>query len=171
LSSTLFAPKSIIERHKLHKKHTWNKTMKPHARHKARALALQAIFQWQFTTTRVCDIKAQYLAELNPKKVDAEYFSDLLQGTIENAPVIDETMSPFLDRKIEGLDQTELAILRISIYELMYRPDIPYKVIINEALELAKKFGSIEGYKYINGVLDKIAHSSKISTIRQTPKT
>ncbi|EKE01961.1 MAG: transcriptional terminator NusB [uncultured bacterium] len=141
--------------------------MKSHARHKARSLALQAIFQWQFTTSSIDDIAVQYLAELNPKKVDAEYLNDLLRGTTKNIEAIDEVMTPFLDRKLKELNQVERAVLRLAIYELMYRPDVPYKVIINEALELAKKFGSIEGYKYVNGVLDKIAHSAQIKNMRQ----
>jgi N utilization substance protein B len=141
--------------------------MKTYARHKARSLVLQAIFQWQFAANSVSDIHAQYLAELNPKKVDAKYFKDLLYGTVKNVEAIDEVMTPFLDRKIKELNQVERAVLRLAIYELMYRPDVPYKVIINEALELAKKFGSIEGYKYVNGVLDKIAHSSQIMELRK----
>lgn len=144
--------------------------MKPHTRHKARFLALQAIFQWQFAASNLDDLKVQYMAELNPKKVDAEYLNDLLCGTIKNINTIDKIMLPFLDRKIKELDQVECAVLRLAIYELMYRPDVPYKVIINEALELAKKFGSIEGYKYVNGVLDKIAHSLPVMKIRELKK-
>jgi N utilization substance protein B len=141
--------------------------MRQHARHKARALAIQAIFQWQFATNSVDEIAVQYLAEVNPKKVDAEYLNDLLRGTTKNAAAIDETITPFLDRKIKDLNRVELAVLRLAVYELMYRPDIPYKVTINEALELAKKFGTIEGYKYVNGVLDKIAHSPQITEIKK----
>jgi N utilization substance protein B len=136
--------------------------MKPHARHKARAFALQAIFQWQFAANSISDVEAQYLAELNPKKVDAEYFSDLLRSTIKNIEEIDAVITPVLDRKIKELNQVECAILRLAVYELLYRLDVPYKVIINEALELGKKFGTVEGYKYVNGVLDKIAHSSRV---------
>lgn len=136
--------------------------MKPYARHKARSLALQSIFQWQFAASSVSDIAAQYLAELNPKKIDVEYFRGLLYGVVKNVAAIDNIMTPFLDRKIKELNKVECAILRLAIYELIYCPDVPYKVVINEALEIAKKFGSIEGYKYINGVLDKIVHTSPI---------
>ncbi|CAL7961771.1 transcription antitermination protein NusB [Gammaproteobacteria bacterium] len=138
--------------------------MKPHARHKARALALQAIFQWQYAANSVGDVETQYLAELNPKKVDAEYFSDLLRSTIKNIEAIDAIITPALDRKMKELNQVECAVLRLAVYELLYRLDVPYKVIINEALELEKKFGTVEGYKYVNGVLDKIAHSSRLTT-------
>lgn len=136
--------------------------MKPYARHKARALVLQAIFQWQFAANHIADIEAQYLAELNPKKADAEYFKDLLRGIVENIIAVDEVITPFLDRKMKDLNKVECAVLRSAVYELMYRKDVPYKVVINEALELTKKFGTIEGYKYVNGVLDKIVHSATI---------
>ena len=131
--------------------------MKPKARHKARFLALQAIYQWQFTTEGEAGIKEQFLEKLNSKKVDVEYFYDLLEGVLKNVAVIDEAIVPLLDRKLKDLDKVELAVLRLATYELMHRLDVPYKVIINEALELTKSFGSIEGYKYINGVLDKVA--------------
>lgn len=135
--------------------------MKPHSRHKARALALQAIFEWQFEANPILDIEARYLADLNPKKVDADYFNNLVRGTVQNISAIDAVIIPFLDRKFTELNQVERTILRLAVYELKYRLDVPYKVVINEALELAKTFGSIEGYKYINGVLDKIVHAEK----------
>lgn len=135
--------------------------MKPHSRRKARALALQVIFEWQFEASAILDIEARYLADLNPKKVDADYFNDLVRGTVRNISAIDAVIIPYLDREFTQLNQVERAILRLAVYELKYRLDVPYKVVINEALELAKVFGSIEGYKYINGVLDKIVHVKK----------
>lgn len=131
--------------------------MKPQARHRARSLTLQAIYQWQLTADAVADIKMQFADKLNSKKVDAEYFNDLLDGVLRGITAIDEHIEPFLDRKKDDLDNVELAILRLATYELMERFDIPYKVVINEALELAKYFGSVEGYKYVNGILDKAA--------------
>ena len=125
--------------------------MKPYARHRARALVLQAIFQWQFATSSVEEITAQYLAEVNPNKVDIVYFKKLLVGITKNVTQLDQVM----------------AILRLAIYELVYCLDVPYKVVINEALELAKKFGSVTGYKYINGVLDKVVHISSVAKIRK----
>jgi transcription antitermination protein NusB len=130
---------------------------KPHARRKARSLALQAIYQWQLNVDSIANIKLQFLDKINSNKVDATYFNELLDGTIKNVTTIDKSITPFLDRKIKELDAVELAVLRLATYELMQRLDVPYKVIINEALELTKKFGSIDGYKYINGVLDKAA--------------
>jgi len=131
--------------------------MKPQARRKARSLALQAIYQWQLVADDVVNIKMQFVDKINSKKVDAEYFNDLLDGVIKNVGAIDEVITPLLDRKITDLDAVELAVLRLATYELMLRLDVPYKVVINEALELTKNFGSIEGYKYINGVLDKVS--------------
>jgi N utilization substance protein B len=131
--------------------------MNPYARRKARRLALQAIYQWQFTEIAIKEIEAQFLENCNPKKIDIPYFSELVTGVINNIANIDEQMRPFLDRALKDINKVELAILRIAIYELLYRLDIPYKVIINEALESAKAFGAEEGFKYINGVLDKVA--------------
>jgi N utilization substance protein B len=131
--------------------------MKPYARRKARRLALQAVYQWQFTENSIEEIDAQLREDCNPKKVDVPYFSELIRGVINNITNIDGQMMPFLDRDIKDINPVELAILRIAIYELLYRSDIPYKVIINEALESAKAFGAEEGFKYINGILDKVA--------------
>jgi len=135
--------------------------MKPQARRKARSLALQAIYQWQLVADDIVNIKMQFVDKINSKKVDAEYFNDLLDGVIKNVGAIDEVITPLLDRKIKDLDAVELAVLRLATYELMMRLDVPYKVVINEALELTKNFGSIEGYKYVNGVLDKVARGSR----------
>lgn len=130
--------------------------MKPQARRKARSLALQAIYQWQLTADGEANIRQQFLEKLNPKKVDVEYFHALCAGVVKSVESIDQTVTPFLDRKIASLDPVELAVLRLATYELMHFLDVPYKVVINEALELTKNFGSIDGYKYINGVLDKV---------------
>jgi transcription antitermination protein NusB len=135
--------------------------MKPHARRKARSLALQAIYQWQLNVDNIANIRMQFIEKTNSNKVDALYFDDLLSGVIKNVQSLDDIFIPLLDRKLEDLDEVELAVLRIATYELMHRLDVPYKVIINEALELTKNFGSIDGYKYINGVLDKVRKQLK----------
>jgi len=139
--------------------------IRPHARRKARSLILQAIYQWQLNVDSITNIKMQFIDKINSNKVDAAYFNDLLDGVIKNVEAIDKAITPLLDRKIKELDAIELAVLRLATYELMCRPDVPYKVIINEALELTKKFGSIEGYKYINGVLDKVARELRACEI------
>jgi len=131
-------------------------------RRKARRLALQAIYQWQHNPSE--NIESQFRKECNPKKVDVGYFSELVNGVINNTANLDEQMLPFLDRSIEEINPVELAILRIAIYELVHRPDVPYKVIINEALEAAKVFGAEQGFKYINSILDKVVKKVRKST-------
>ena len=133
---------------------TWQK--RPiNARHKARRFALQALYQWQITRAPVNDIEQEFFACNDIKKFDVDYFVDIVRGVVKFHGRIDTEMQPFLDRAIDELDFVELAALRIAIYELLYRTDVPYKVVINEALELTKVFGSSSGFKFVNGVLDK----------------
>lgn len=136
--------------------------IKPYARHKARKLALQAIYQWQMTSDDIAIIEAQFAPSINAKKIDKDYFFELVRGVAAKAAEIDECMLPFLDRKISALDVVELAVLRLAVYELLYKLDVPYKVVINEALKLAKIFGSVDGFKYINGILDKVAKKVRV---------
>jgi N utilization substance protein B len=130
--------------------------IKPSHRRKARSLALQAIYQWQLTGDSAADIRNQFSEKITTKKVDLAYFHTLLDGVIAQADTIDQLFIPLLDRKIGDLDMVEIAVLRMAVYELLHRTEIPHKVVINEALELTKIFGSSEGYKYINGVLDTL---------------
>lgn len=134
-----------------------DENMNPSARRKARELALQAIYQWQFTADSAPDIEVQFSDSTSANNIDQAYFRELLRGVIEHKDILDENMGIFLDRPLKDLNPVELAVLRLAIYELAYRLDVPYKVAINEALELTKKFGSIEGFKYVNGILDKVA--------------
>ena len=90
-------------------------------------------------------------------KTDRGYFSALLAGTIREAPQLEQLLQPYLDRKCAQLSPVERAILLIAAYELENRPDVPYRVVINEAVELAKSYGGTDGFKYVNGVLDKLA--------------
>ncbi len=127
-------------------------------RHQARKLALQAIYEWQISGNDPAYIESRVLEDCKLKKIDVEYFRELVRGvTVGSISEIDKHMLPYLDRKITELNPTELAVMRLAIYELVNCLDVPYKVIINEALELTKKFGAVEGYKYVNGVLDKVA--------------
>lgn len=126
-------------------------------RSKARSLAVQAIYQWQMAGQPVNEIVAQFLAEHAGKKLDSEYFQMLVSGITSSLGRIDEGLSEFLDRDIERVDPVERAILRLAGYELLEHPEIPYRVVINEAVELAKVFGAEKGHRYINGVLDKAA--------------
>ncbi len=132
-------------------------SVKPSHRRKARHYAVQGIYQWQMSGSAVADIENQFIESINPNKVDVPYFLELIRGTLTSLSTLDEQLTPHLDRPIEEVDPVERAILRLSAWELAERQDVPYRVVINEALELAKVFGAEDGHKYVNGVLDKIA--------------
>lgn len=133
------------------------KSMSPAARRNARRYALQAMYQWQMAEASLSDIETEFLHYHIDKQLDMTYFKELLHGIPRHAHELDLEMQPFLGRPLHEIDPIELAVLRLAIYELLKRPDVPYRVVINEALELTKKFGSIEGYKFVNGVLDRVA--------------
>lgn len=133
--------------------------MKPAARRKARKLAVQAVYSWQLSQNTFSDIEAQYLTDTDTSKVDVDYFLDLLRGVGSYYKSLDESIAPFLDRPINDLDPVELAVLRIAAFELKERLDVPYKVAINEAIELAKSFGADDSHRFVNGVLDKAVDS------------
>jgi N utilization substance protein B len=137
--------------------------MNPKLRHKARELALQAVYQWQFNADAEGSLIAQFSDFAKSTKYDEAFFIELLQGILANYKELDAKMTPFLDRPITELNPIELAVLRLALYELMYNLETPYKVVINEALELAKTFGSQDGFKYVNGVLDKAAKEIRVN--------
>jgi transcription antitermination protein NusB len=142
----------------------------PIARHNARRYALQAMYQWQIAGTAIDEIEAEFLHYHIDKKLDLTYFKELIHGVPEHQHEIDQEMQPFLGRSLSEIDPIELAVLRLAIYELIKRPDVPYRVIINEALELTKKFGSIEGHKFVNGLLDRIAKKNRVTEISMRKK-
>ena len=127
-------------------------------RRKARHYGMQALYQWYMAGASLTDIEAEFRAEYDFEHVDLEYFQALLRGVPAEVDVLDEAIAPLLDRKLDDLDPIEHTLLRMGFYELIHRLDVPYKVVINEAVALAKKFGATDGHKYINGVLDKAAH-------------
>lgn len=129
--------------------------MKPAARRKARELAVQAIYSWQMSQNPVEQIELSIATSNNMDKVDMGYFQELLRAVVKDSAILDVAIKPYLGRLPEELDVVEKAILRLSTYELTARIDVPYKVVINEAIELAKSFGAEESHKFINGVLDK----------------
>jgi N utilization substance protein B len=133
------------------------------ARSLARQRALQALYQWQMTGQDLADIDKQFMEEQDMQKVEKKYFHELLHQIPMCLNELDALSGEVLDRGIEQVDPVERAILRIGIYELKHRIDIPYRVVINEAVELAKIFGAEQGHKYINGILDKVAQ--KVRTI------
>ncbi len=130
----------------------------PKARTAARQRVLQALYQWHLTGQDIQTIEAQFLEEPGMRKTDLSYFKKLLHHIPQQVNKLDTALTPFLDRTLNQLDPVELAILRIGCYELKFCLDIPFKVVINEAVELAKKFGAEQSHKYINGILDKLAH-------------
>lgn len=133
----------------------------PAARRKARRFAMQAMYQWQMTGNDIADIELQFRRDNDMRKVDITYFHELLHGIPARVDVLDEALQPLLDRKIDELSQVEKAILRLGAFELIDRIDVPYRVVINEGIELAKMFGADESFKYVNGVLDKLARSAR----------
>lgn len=126
-------------------------------RHRARSRALQALYQWQLTGNNVSDIERDFLADQDMEGVDTEFFGELLHQIPQRVNELDALCDPLLDRPISQIDPIEQALLRIGAYELAHRPETPYKVVINEAVELAKKFGAEQSHKYLNGVLDRMA--------------
>ena len=136
------------------------------ARSLARQRALQALYQWQMTGQDLADIDKQFMDEQDMKKVEIKYFQELLHQIPKCLNELDGLSGEVLDRGIEQVDPVERAILRIGIYELQHRIDIPYRVVINEAVELAKIFGAEQGHKYINGILDKVAQKVRAIEVR-----
>lgn len=129
----------------------------PSARTKARRFAMQGLYQWQMTGTSVRDIEKQFLEENDMKKVDMVYFRELMSGVVTQLDVIEEKITPLLDRKLSDLDPVTLAILRLSTFELKDRIDVPYRIVINEGIELAKDFGSEDSHRFVNSILDKVS--------------
>ena len=130
-------------------------SFKPSQRHKARRYAVQALYHWQLTQAEPADVIAYMLPDINTNKTDMDYFEELVTQISVHKEAIDNALTPVLDRDLESVDPVERAILRMAVYELSHHPEIPYRVIINEAIEHAKTFGAEDGHKYINGVLDK----------------
>lgn len=126
-------------------------------RRKARHYGMQALYQWHMADASLATIEAEFRSDYDFSHVDLEYFQALLHGVPARVDELEATLEPLLDRKLDDLDPIERTLLRMGTFELAERPDVPYKVVINEAVALAKKFGATDGHKYINGVLDKAA--------------
>jgi len=127
----------------------------------ARQTAVQALYQWQMTGQNLNDIEQQFYLEWDVKKAQRSYFKELLHGIPSQLDVLDQALAEFVDREVDKIDPVERAILRIGVYELFNRPDVPYKVVLNESINLAKRYGASESHKYVNSVLDKIAHKQR----------
>ena len=126
-------------------------------RHRARELALQGIYQWRVSGGEVNDIEKHTLGEKNLGRFDKPMFSRLLQGALAQHEAIEALLVPHLDRPMSELSPVEFSVLLLGAFELSQCIEVPYKVVINEAVELAKTFGGTDGHKYVNGVLDKLA--------------
>lgn len=127
------------------------------SRRRSRELAVQGLYQWLLTGDPADAIEKQLRHQRDFDKADERFFSELLQGVLARAEELDQALGPCLDRRASELSPVEHAILLIGAFELSRRLEIPYRVVINEAVELAKVFGGTDGYKYVNGVLDKLA--------------
>ena len=126
-------------------------------RRRSREFALQGLYQWQLAKTDTATIARQLAEARGFDKIDTEYFSILLDGAVRHAVALQQEITPCIDRPFGELSPVERGILLLAGYELMHRPEIPYRVVINEAVELAKSYGGTDGHKFINGVLDKLA--------------
>lgn len=133
-------------------------TTNANPRRRARECAVQAIYSWQVSKNDLSEVEVNFMTEQDMKGVDKKYFRELLHGVASHTTELDEKMEPFLnERSLNELGFVEHAILRIAVYELLKREDVPYKVVINEAIDLTKTFGAEDSHKFINGVLDKVA--------------
>jgi len=137
------------------------KNVKVKARKKARQLIMQALYQWSMTEVDLYPLQMQFHQMNDMAKVDKDYFDALLYAIIKNLEEIDSKFTPYLDRKFEDLNPVELAVIRLGTYELLHCLEIPYRVVLFEAVSLTKEYGSEDGYKYVNGILNKVAREMR----------
>jgi N utilization substance protein B len=135
-------------------------------RHKARRLAVQALYTWQMGGQDLSVIEADYAQDHDLAKLDADYFRELLHQVPAHLAELDAHLAPLLDRPIKEVDAIERAVLRLGAYELAYRLDVPYRVVINEAVKLAKVFGADQSHKFINGILDAAARQLRAVEVK-----
>lgn len=140
------------------------------ARTNARKSAVQALYQWQMTGQNLNTIELQFLEDERLKDAQKSYFIELFHGIPKYLDVIDAVLAQFVDRPVEKIDPVERAILRIGVYELLNRLDMPYRVVLNESINLAKCFGAEGSHRYINGILDKVALQKRPLEIKAKAK-
>lgn len=126
-------------------------------RSRARRRALQAVYQWQMTGQDATDILTQFRDAQDFSQVDEEFFEQLLRGVASGADELDAILQPYLDRPMAEVDVMERVVLRLGAWELLHCPEVPYRVVLDEAVDLAHRFGSEQGHSYVNAVLDKAA--------------
>ena len=136
------------------------------SRRKAREFALKALYEWKLSGNDVASIALHLQDEEGYDVIDDKYFLILLKGATQEAAALEEALTPFLDRKLSALSPIESAVLLLGAYEAMHCPDVPYRVVINEAVELAKAYGGTDGHKYVNGVLDKLLLKLRPSEVK-----
>jgi N utilization substance protein B len=143
------------------------------ARSLSRRLVLQALYQWQMTGQSFPELRNQYTSDEGYAEVDPEFFQQLLQGVVEDSAALDAMIGGWLDRPVAQLDPVEHAVLLIGVEELRAHVEVPYKVVLNECVELTKKFGATDGHKFINAVLDRAARQLRAAeqqaTARRSP--
>ncbi len=142
------------------------------ARSLARRCAIQALYTWQLTGNELAVIDNDFRTEHEMSGVEVKYFQELLHQVVLHKGELDDHLASLLDRPIDEVDPVERAILRMGVYELEFRPDVPYRVVINEAVELAKTFGAEHGHKYVNGILDGVAkklRSAEVEAKNRSP--
>ena len=139
-------------------------------RKRARRRALQAIYQWQITAQDPAEILGQFRIAQDLSQVDEEHFESLLLGVTADREILDEALQPFLDRPLEQVDVMERVVLGIGAWELLNCPELPFRVVLDEAVDLARRFGSEQGYSYVNAVLDKAARVWRAEELDATDK-
>lgn len=141
-------------------------------RSRARRYVVQALYQWQLSGLDIDEIKKQFYEEHNFKKIDSRFFDEVIYKIPSLVSELENKITPYLSRSYKDIDPIERGILLLGCYELAFRPDIPYRAIINEAIELAKTFGAEDAHKFINSVLDKIAlNEREVEVIARTKKS
>ena len=148
-------------------KHARTDGIDPAARSRSRRRALQAVYAWQMSNSPINTVIEQFQHEQDMEIADQQYFEDLVRGVAQYHDELDLKLEKYLDRTLAQVDPIERAVLLIAAYELCYRPDVPYRVVINEAIETSKRFGADQGHTYVNGVLDKAAADWRATEIQQ----
>ncbi len=148
------------------KKKGSKKASKTEMRRSARKFAVQAVYSWQMAGQAINELETMFRVDNDMSQTDIGLFSELLRGVSTNSTELDEAYRPFLDRALDDLDPIERAVLRIGSYELIHRIEVPYRVVINESVDLAKVFGATESHRYVNGILDKLAQRVRMVEIR-----
>lgn len=136
------------------------------ARRRSRELAMQGVYQWRLSGEDISAIEQMTRDEKSLGRYDSEFYSDLLRGVLNRIEILTEAIAPHLDRPVNELSPVEYSVLLLGAYELAHHPEIPYRVIINEEVELAKTFGGSDGHKFVNGVLDKLAATLRSDEVR-----